>query len=57
MREQSKVGMTSAPADEVMLWYKKYAKRAVFSVKKRSSRPGDDGRLSYVTLASVRQGA
>ncbi|KAG6707642.1 hypothetical protein I3842_06G042300 [Carya illinoinensis] len=54
--EEPKVGMTFASEDEVRAYYTKYAKIKGFGVSKRSSRPGDDGKLRYFILACVRQG-
>ncbi|KAG7984020.1 hypothetical protein I3843_04G136000 [Carya illinoinensis] len=54
--EEPKVGMTFDSEDEVRAYYTEYAKIKGFGVSKRSSRPGDDGKLRYVTLACIHQG-
>ncbi|KAI3970832.1 hypothetical protein MKX01_024479 [Papaver californicum] len=54
--EEPKVGMLFGTADEVLEYYKNYAKQLGFPVKKRSSTKDDDGVLRYVTLACARSG-
>ncbi|RZC60953.1 hypothetical protein C5167_022720 [Papaver somniferum] len=45
--EEPKVGMLFGTADEVLEYYKNYAKQLGFPVKKRSSTKDDDGVLRY----------
>ncbi|KAF5460383.1 hypothetical protein F2P56_020257 [Juglans regia] len=54
--EEPKVGMSFSSEEEVRLYYMKYAKQVGFGVSKRSSKPGDNGKLRYFTLACVQQG-
>jgi hypothetical protein len=42
--------------EEVLSYYKQYVKQVGFGVTKRSSTTGDDEKLRYFTIASVRQG-
>ncbi|OVA00771.1 hypothetical protein BVC80_9083g64 [Macleaya cordata] len=47
--EEPKVGMMFNTTDEVLDYYKKYAKQLGFPVKKRSSSKDDDGVLRQTT--------
>ncbi|ONI01005.1 hypothetical protein PRUPE_6G116200 [Prunus persica] len=54
--QEPKVNMIFNTADEVLDFYKKYANRVGFQMKKRSSKKGDCGELKYVTLSCSRSG-
>jgi len=56
MVEEPKIGMIFDSEEEVLSYYKQYAKQVGFGVTKRSSTTGDDGKLRYFTIACVRQG-
>ncbi|XP_034225566.1 protein FAR-RED IMPAIRED RESPONSE 1-like [Prunus dulcis] len=54
--QEPKVNMIFNTVDEVLDFYKKYANRVGFPMKKRSSKKGDCGELKYVTLSCSRSG-
>jgi hypothetical protein len=56
MVEEPKVGMMFDSEEEVLSYYKQYAKQVGFGVTKRSRKIGDDGNLRYFTIACLREG-
>ncbi|GFS46293.1 hypothetical protein Acr_00g0101270 [Actinidia rufa] len=53
--EEPKEGMTFDTSEDAYLFYRRYAKENEFSVSKRISRKGSDGKLKDITLSCSRQ--
>ncbi|XP_041025286.1 protein FAR1-RELATED SEQUENCE 4-like [Juglans microcarpa x Juglans regia] len=56
MIEESKSGMEFNSFEELMNYYKQYAKKCGFGVMTRKTEKGDDETVRYVTLGCVRGG-
>ncbi|KAJ0042157.1 hypothetical protein Pint_18529 [Pistacia integerrima] len=54
--EPPHVGMVFSSQEEVRNYYIKYAQRQGFGIMRRSSRCGDDGKLTYFILACAQSG-
>ncbi|GFS40197.1 hypothetical protein Acr_00g0067080 [Actinidia rufa] len=54
--EEPKEGMTFDTSEDAYLFYCRYAKENGFSVSKRTSRKGSDGKLKDITLSCSRTG-
>ncbi|XP_057514948.1 protein FAR-RED IMPAIRED RESPONSE 1-like [Actinidia eriantha] len=54
--EEPKEGMTFDTSEDAYLFYCRYAKEKGFSVSKRTSRKGSDGKLKDITLSCSRAG-
>ncbi|XP_059451023.1 protein FAR1-RELATED SEQUENCE 5-like [Corylus avellana] len=53
---EPRVDMMFDSEEEVIAYYKQYAKPVGFGVTRRTSKIGDDGKLRYFTIACVREG-
>ena len=51
--EEPKKGMTFDTSEDAYLFYCRYAKEKGFSVSKRTSRKGSDGKLKDITLSRI----